>query len=147
MDIDYMEKCRPLIENNHFARYNHVVLTSVTEESAEGYLDVKADSLNPYGMIHGGAFYTLADVTAGIAARASGHAYVTQTADLHYLSTTKEKKIYGKSRVIRRGRTTAIIESLVTDSTGKQLFLATFTFYCVDGREYTREYEKSGEKQ
>ncbi len=142
MDNGLMEKYRSLIENNQFAIHNHVVLTDLHEGDAEGYLDVKEDTLNPYGMIHGGAFYTLADVTAGIAARSNGHAYVTQTADLHYLSTTKEKRIFGRSTVIHSGRTTVIVESRVTDGAGKKLFLATFTFYCVDGRDYTKKYEK-----
>lgn len=134
MSKERLEENRRLITSNHFALHNHVVVTDLEENTAEGYLDVEEDVTNAYGMIHGGAFYALADVIAGMTARGNGHAYVTQTADLHYLGTTKEKRIYGRSRVIRRGRATAIIEAKVTDSAGKELFLATFTFYCVDGR-------------
>ncbi|MGP1349580.1 MAG: PaaI family thioesterase [Stomatobaculum sp.] len=138
MSRERLEKNRRLITGNHFALHNHVVVTELEENTAEGYLDVEEDVTNAYGMIHGGAFYALADVIAGMTARGNGHAYVTQTADLHYLSTTEEKRIYGRSRVIRRGRATAIIEAKVTDSAGKELFLAIFTFYCVDGRVSVR---------
>lgn len=134
MSKEKLEANRELIVNNRFALNNHVVVTDLEDNTAEGYLDVEDDVTNAYGMVHGGAFYALADVIAGMTARGDGHAWVTQTADLHYLSTTKEKRIYGKSRVIRRGRATAIIEAAVTDAAGKELFLATFTFYCVDGR-------------
>jgi hypothetical protein len=126
---------RAQIEKNQFARYNHVVVTELEEdETVHGYLEVHEDSLNAYGMIHGGAYYALADVTAGITARCNGHEYVTQSADLHYLGTTKEKKLYGTSRVVKRGHATATVKSEVTDSEGKLLFLAIFTFFCVDGR-------------
>ena len=138
MSRERLEKNRRLITGNHFALHNHVVVTELEENTAEGYLDVEEDVTNAYGMIHGGAFYALADVIAGMTARGNGHAYVTQTADLHYLSTTEEKRIYGRSRVIRRGRATAIIEAKVTESAGKELFLAIFTFYCVDGRVSVR---------
>ena len=127
MSKQKLEEYRDLIVNNRFALHNHVTLTDLEENSAEGYLDA-------YGMVHGGAFYALADVIAGMTARGNGHAYVTQTADLHYLSSTEEKRIYGKSRVLRRSRQTAVIEAEVTDGGGKCLFFATFTFFCVDGR-------------
>ena len=134
MSKQKLEEYRDLIVNNRFALHNHVTLTDLEENSAEGYLDVEDDVTNAYGMVHGGAFYALADVIACMTARGNGHAYVTQTADFHYLSWTEQRRNYGKSRVLRRGRQTAIIEAEVTDGTGKSLFLATFTFYCVDGR-------------
>lgn len=134
MSKQKLEEYRDLIVNNRFALHNHVTLTDLEENSVEGYLDVEDDVTNAYGMVHGGAFYALADVIAGMTARGNGHAYVTQTADLHYLSSTEEKRIYGKSRVLRRSRQTAVIEAEVTDGGGKCLFFATFTFFCVDGR-------------
>lgn len=136
MGKEKMEQNRARIEKNRFALHNHVVITDMEDEGdlTRGYLDVREDSLNAYGMLHGGAYYALADVTAGLSARGGGHEYVTQSADLHYLGSTSEKRIYGESRVLKRGRATATVESRITDAGGKLLFLATFTFFCVDGR-------------
>ena len=124
MSKQKLEEYRDLIVNNRFALHNHVTLTDLEENSAEGYLDVEDDVTNAYGMVHGGAFYALADVIAGMTARGNGHAYVTQTADLHYLSSTEERRIYGKEpRAAAQPTDGCRLRQRVTDGGGKCLFL------------------------
>ena len=45
--------------------------------------------------------------------------------------------------LLPRRSTTAVIAAEVTDSEGKKLFLATFTFYCVDGRVAVKREENT----
>ena len=63
---------------NAFAVYNHIELETAEEDRAVLRLTAVADSCNPYGIIHGGALYTLADSACGTAIHSDGRAYVTQ---------------------------------------------------------------------
>ena len=134
MSRELTEYFREMIDNNRFAAHNHVVMTDIDTDRAEGYIELQADSTNAFGNIHGGSYFVLADSLAGMAARSNKHLYVTQNANAHFLGTTKDRRINGVSRVLKRTRNTCLVESRVTDESGKLIFLATFTFFNVDGR-------------
>ena len=74
---------------NAFAVYNHIELETAEEDRAVLRLTAVADSCNPYGIIHGGALYTLADSACGTAIHSDGRAYVTQRGELSYLSNRR----------------------------------------------------------
>ena len=59
---------------NAFAVYNHIELEIAEEDHAVLRLTAVADSCNPYGIIHGGALYTLADSACGTAIHSDGRA-------------------------------------------------------------------------
>ena len=54
---------------NPFMQYNHIEIVSVTSDSAVMSLDIRRDTTNIYGYVHGGAFFTMADCCAGLTAR------------------------------------------------------------------------------
>ena len=58
------EQKHPLLPNA-FAEHNGIQYRVVGPEQAEATLEVVPDSLNPYGLLHGGAYYTLADCACG----------------------------------------------------------------------------------
>ena len=52
-----------------FAPANHMYVTELRpDHSAVGVLEVQPSSLNPMGIVHGGALVTLADTVCGTAA-------------------------------------------------------------------------------
>ena len=53
---------------NPFMQYNHIEIVSVTSDSAVMSLDIRRDTTNIYGYVHGGAFFTMADCCAGLTA-------------------------------------------------------------------------------
>ena len=82
--------------------------------------------------IHGGVLYTISDSCAGITARADNRRYVTQCADFHYLSSGKAgERLTARSRVIKRGRSSCIVEVTTFDAAGRQLTLGVFTMFCL----------------
>ena len=87
--------------------------------------------MNPFGSVHGGAFFTLADVAAGMAARTDGRGYVTQQASVQFLRAARAGRITARANVLHRGGTVCLIEVRITDEADKLLFLSTFNFYCV----------------
>lgn len=134
MSREMLEQYQEMISKNSFATYNHVRFTDLDKDSADAEMDIFPESTNPFGMIHGAAFFTLADVTAGMAARSNGEIFVTQTADLHFLGNEKTDRIFCHCGVLKRTRSTALVEARVTNRDGKLLFLADFTFFNMDGR-------------
>ena len=90
---------------NAFAVYNHIELETAEEDRAVLRLTAVADSCNPYGIIHGGALYTLADSACGTAIHSDGRAYVTQRGELSYLSNRRMgDTVWGEARVVRNTR-------------------------------------------
>ena len=70
---------------NAFMRHNGIAITRVSMQEAESCLNIRPESLNLYGKLHGGAYFTLADTASGALARADGRAYVTMDSHLTFI--------------------------------------------------------------
>lgn len=81
-------------------------------------VDLRADLVNPAGMLQGGVIATLVDVAGGVAAaRASGsHVVFTSDLTLHYLAAGRVGPVRATARVLRRGRTSVVVEVEVVDT-------------------------------
>lgn len=117
---------------NAFMHYNHIELVSVEQDRAVFSLTIRPESKNPYGMLHGGAIYTLADNATGAAAHTDGRHYVTQTGELHFLRNQSEGTVYAVARVRHRGGTICLTAVDITGENGKLLATGEFTFFRVD---------------
>ena len=78
------ESAETRMRKNAFMLHNYIELERVEKDRAVFKLDIRPESYNPYGLIHGGAIYTLADNATGAAAHSDGRYYVTQTSALHF---------------------------------------------------------------
>lgn len=88
---------------------------------------------NVYGMVHGGAIYTLADTTTGFAARTYGGRVVTLNGSMNYLTgSPKTTKIYCEGNVIRHGRKTVVVSAEVYDEFGTLMANGSFTLYVLE---------------
>ena len=118
---------------NAFMKYNHIVLKSVERDRAVMELTVQDESLNPYGMVHGGALYTMGDCAAGTAARSNGRRYVALASNLNFLrSGMPGDVIQAVGTVRRRGKTTCYVTVDISNSEGTLLASGNFTFFCID---------------
>lgn len=117
---------------NAFMLHNHIELESVEPDRAVFHLAIRPESKNPYGMVHGGAIYTMADNATGAAAHTDGRYYVTQTSSLHFLRNQSEGTVRAEARVRHRGRATCLVEVDITGTDGVLLATGEFTFFCVD---------------
>ena len=128
----YLQKRR--MRKNAFTEHNFYELEAVEPDRAVYRLNIRPESLNPYGMVHGGALYTLADDAAGGAAHSDGRHYVTQHGDLHFLDNRAHGTIRAAGRVRHRGRSTVLVDVEITDEGGALLAVGTFTYFRVDPR-------------
>lgn len=126
-----MEKERDFTARNHFAAHNGMRMTALEPDQAEFRMEVRPESCNPMGIIHGGALFAMADCAGGMAARTDGRAYVTQNASFNFLRGQSQGEVRAEARVRRRGRTTCLVNVDLLDEEGRLTATGTFTFYCV----------------
>ena len=117
---------------NAFTDHNFIRLESLEPDLAVYCLEIRPESRNPYGMVHGGALYTLADDAAGGAAHSDGRHYVTRHGDLHFLDNRACGTILATGRVRRRGRSIVLVDVEITDEAGALLATGAFTYFRVD---------------
>lgn len=119
-----------LQQNNPFIQHNGMYVTSLDENRCEAELTVTAHSFNPFGTVHGGALFTLADLSCGVAARVDGRQYVTENADIVYLRPAVGEKITAAAEVLHRGRSRCVIEVKLCDEKERLVCSGTFAFFC-----------------
>ena len=121
-----------LMRGNAFMFHNYSEMESAERDKAVFKLVIRPESKNPYGIVHGGAIYTMADNAAGAVAHSDGRYYVTQTSSLHFLRNQAEGVVRAEARIRHRGKSTCLVD---VDITGEgHILLATgqFTYFCVD---------------
>lgn len=129
--------------SNAFTAHNFIQLESVEPDHAVYRLDIRPESRNPYGMVHGGALYTLADDAGGATAHSDGRHYVTQSGTLHFLDNRAHGTIRASGRVRHRGRSTVLVAVDITDGDGTLLATGEFTYFCVDTKRMAQRAEET----
>ena len=131
MDKAVLEKVRERSLANPFPKYNHIQLSVLEKDHVEVYVDLKPESMNYAGAVHGGLMFTMADFCAATTARTDGRKYVTLDAEAHYLKNVREGRITAKSRVVHRGRTSVLVDVDIFSEEEKLLFTSRVTMFCV----------------
>jgi acyl-CoA thioesterase len=94
-------------------------------------LEVTPDLLNPHGLLHGGAIYTMIDTAMGGATMGTlpvGEICATIEIKVSYLAAVREGTLTCDTSVLKKGRNVVFLESRVADSTGKPVAMATGSF-------------------
>ena len=132
MDRIELERLKEQEQKNGFTVYNHIEMVLAERDHAVFRLNIRPESKNSYGMVHGGAIYAMADNAAGFAAHTDGRSYVTQTSSLHFLRNQPEGEIQADARVRHRGRSTCLVAVDILGEDETLLATGEFTFFCVD---------------
>lgn len=120
------------LKKNGFMQYNHIEMERVEPDCAVFRLEIRPESKNIYGKVHGGAIYTLADNATGSAAHTDGRHYVTQNGSLHFLKNQGDGIIRAVARVRHRGRSTVLVDVEVLGTDDLLLAAGEFSFFCID---------------
>lgn len=130
--MEYSDFIQFVNDKNEFMRYNNIVLSSADMDFAEVTLKIGKHSLNPYGILHGGVYYTMQDCAAGSAARSNGKRYVTLNGNINYIKSISDGEIKAIATISHRGKTTCIVHTKVLDKNNNLLSDGTFTMFCID---------------
>ena len=118
-------------KNNRYMSHNYIRMEKVEPDHCIVKVEIRDESRNLYGFVHGGLMYSMADCMAGITARTDGRSYVTQSSHMNFLRNTKQGTIYAEGSVIKRGRTVTVIRINVYDDQDRQLIDGVIDMMCV----------------
>ena len=115
-----------------FITHNNMELVDVNEKSVTLKVNIKEESLNPYGIVHGGLLFSLADTAMGVAARVNGRSAVTTTANITYIKQAKGEYIKAVTETIKSGKTMIHLQAKVYNDKDELVALANSTYYYID---------------
>lgn len=117
--MDYKQYAQEHFSDDIYA----VETTGVRVEAADiGYakcsLTIDRRHFNVDGNVMGGAIFTLADYTFGIAANIGGTQTVSLSCTINFIRATKGPVLHAEARCIKSGRSIGFFEITVTDDAG-----------------------------
>ena len=124
---------RQVNKPHQFSFENGMLVTHAEPGLVRGELTVSENSVNPHGMVHGGALTTLADTVAGCCACSKGGHCVTSNCTMEFLRPAYGKKIYCEATHKKMGRSLSTIQVSLTNEEGAVVATGTFTFFMLEG--------------
>lgn len=113
----------------HFGPKSGAKVTAIEGNSARGELEIRTETQNPMGVVHGGALFTLADTVAGTAAFTTGRTCVTLDSSMQFLAAARGDKVFCVATPKKIGRTVLVYDISITDSEDRLVATGAFTFY------------------
>jgi acyl-CoA thioesterase len=107
-----------------------VTFSKVDNGYSRCVLEVDKKLLNPAGIVHGGAFYTLADSGMGAALFSSvgeGEMFLTVETSIFYFKAVSSGTLTCESKVVHRGKRIAVMEAEIRNE-GQTVAKAVGTF-------------------
>lgn len=119
------------------AEMMHIVNAGIAPGRATYRLDVVPELLNPHGVLHGGAVYTMIDYSMGAATMAAlGADEICATIEIKvsYLAGVRGGTLSCDTWIVKKGKNVVFLESKVTDESGELVAAATGSFAVVRPR-------------
>ena len=113
---------------HQFSYENGIEITHVEPGLAQGMLHAGPNSINPHGMIHGGAIATLADTVAGSCACSRGGRCVTCSATLEFLRPA-QGDLFCEATPKKLGQKLSVVQVVIRNTQKKAVATGTLTFY------------------
>ena len=121
------ERLSKLNSLSNFQIHNNI---EVGAGKARGIMRAEDFHLNPYGIIHGGAMFSLADTVAGATLMYVDKQISTVTASVNYTAPGLiTDEIIADSEIIKDGRTISVVDIVIRNQEDKVLLSGQFTFY------------------
>ncbi len=115
-----------------FIAANNYNIIKVEENYCELEGKVTEHSYNPYGIVHGGYIFGLADTACGIAARSTGRTAVTSSASIEYLRACKSAKIKAVAKAIKVGSNLSFYEVFLYDTDDNLIAKSDMSYFYLD---------------
>ena len=91
---------------------------------------VEEHMLNPYGIVHGGVYFTLCDNAAGVLTSRLGRYSVTMQGEINlYRAAKLGDTLRARPSLRKLGHTVSVVLVEITDQEGRRLADGTFTMY------------------
>jgi uncharacterized protein (TIGR00369 family) len=111
-------------------------MTAIAPGRATMELDVDGRLANPMGTLHGGVLCDLSDAAMGIAYASElerGESFTTLELKINFMKPVWRAHLRAEGRVVKRGRTTGLVECDVFDDEGSLVARASSTCMTLRG--------------
>lgn len=131
--VQLEQAMRKIIDTNSYMKYLGVEMLKLTEGYGLGRMRYKEELLNPYGMLHGGSLYSLADIIAGAVACMGGHFVTTVSGNMNFLLPADHTEfVYCEAIQLRQGKHLAVFDVKIKDDENRVLDSGEFTFFLTE---------------
>ena len=115
---------------NKYAGYLNIETTEIGDGYARSILHIQPDFCNNIGSLHGGAIFSLADISTGAAASSGNWRMTTLNSSMNYLKAViNVTELISDARRVKKGKTIEVYEADVKDLEGNLYATGTFTYY------------------
>lgn len=112
------EIIRAFFKKDHFVPYCGIKLISVSAGSAKATMKILSIHLNPLGIVHGGAIFTLADFCFAVAANSRGRVALSLSASINFIRPVTKGMLTAKAQEIGISNRVGTYLVNVTDDQG-----------------------------
>ena len=119
-------------EQNGFLKHNHIIILESNEKTSKVKMNISENSLNPYGIVHGGLIFSMGDTVMGITIRSTGRDAVTLDGTINYLKPGKGKYLIATSEVIKVGKTTSVLMANIYNDKEELIAVMSATYYFIN---------------
>ena len=113
-------------------------LTSIKPGEAVVELEAGESHANPMGTLHGGVLCDIADAAMGLAYASmleEGESFTTLELKINFLKPIWNSKLTAKGVVMKKGKTTGLVECKITDEGGSLVAFSTSTCLTLRGEQ------------
>ncbi|MGN0156812.1 MAG: PaaI family thioesterase [Lachnospiraceae bacterium] len=135
MEQDIFSHLIKVLEKNEYVQILGIEIEELKKGYCRGKMRVTDKNKNPYGALHGGSLYSLADIIAGTAACTYGNYVVTVSGTMNFLLPAEGiDYVFCEANVVRQGVHLGVYDVKLTDEGGNVLENASFTFFITENR-------------
>lgn len=126
---DYQDIVDKLNAEDSFLKNTCLTVTRLEDGLAVTQMNATEEVLNIYGMVHGGAVFTLADTTAGVCALTNTPHVVTLGSSINFIRAATPGLLTATATRVHAGKTTGVYDVEIVNEKGKLVANATFTMF------------------
>lgn len=116
-----MQKIRDHFKKDRYAAMSGIELLDVAEGYAKARMAIEDRHLNGLDMVHGGAIFTLADLTFAAASNSHGTVAVSINASIWYVKAVRSGTLVAQAKQISLTPKLATYAVDITDETGETI--------------------------
>lgn len=122
-----------MMKKNEYMQFLGIEMQELRKGYGLGKIPFRKGLENPYGMLHGGSLYSLADIVAGATACMNGYFVTTVNGNMNFmLPAVNTEYVYCEAKEVRQGEHLAVYDICLTADDGRILDNGSFTFYVAE---------------
>lgn len=122
------------LEKEGFFHHNHYQIEKIEDESVTLKAELTEESMNPYGIAHGGFLFGLGDTAMGMIIAKNKKLGVTLNSNIHFLRPGKGKYIKARGEIIKEGKTICVAKASIYDEEENLLAIMDADYYVKEER-------------